>query len=227
MRSVRSRGALAAAVALTMCLGPDVAVGQGGEQRAAGPVGATTATPPAWVAWQALYQLLSVGDRSPAMVERMVVRRAGLTGTEAAALLTAGRRYLEAIARIDADARAEVDRRWGADLPGVLAARPPREGAAPSTERPVLLAAGKTLLQMARDSGMYAEIEAKKQEALAAHLREVDIAIGSAARAAVAAWIASAIAPRIATAESGTRVAPPVERAPGPAGVRVIESFRR
>src|SRR5262245_28373294 len=69
------------------------------------------------------------GQQAPALLNEMLTSKFDLTSPETAALLSAGDSFRAVLSRIDADAKAEVARRYGADRPtGIARTGPPPSG---------------------------------------------------------------------------------------------------
>jgi len=149
--------------------------------------------------------------RSPDQVRKFLVDRFGLNAAQTSALLNAGQLFLAEIQRIDQDARAEAAKRYKW-VPSDT--KPPAPGTA--TKRPA--APQKSVRERAIADGLYAQIEARKQEAVTKHLQTLTPSITSAKIQNIDQYIKSSIVPRVKTATVdpksavGTREAPP--RAP-------------
>jgi hypothetical protein len=206
MRPARSTFALVAGVALAVLTGPDAAIGQGSGRIVVVPP-PTTESVADWIAWKVFYDGLSVATGTSTVgADQILAKRFGLGNVGAAALRAVGQTYVQDIDRIDAAARAEIDRRWGMDLP--RAANGTRRNPDGGPPRAVMIEPGKTLRQMARESGLYDEIEAQKATALAAHLSSLNQAVGNTTRASIAEWVQTVLAPRIRRADGGVQVGP-------------------
>src|SRR5262245_55738903 len=69
---------------------------------------------PNWLAWKVFHDSFAFSARqSGVQVEEMLASRFDLTPAEATALLAAGRTFVGAIQRIDTDAKAQADTRYG------------------------------------------------------------------------------------------------------------------
>lgn len=161
---------------------------------------------PDWLAWKAFHQSLAFyQSRSNDKVSRMLAVRFGVKGGDETTLLQAGQSYVKTIDSIDADARADVRARWGAKripkLPNAANGRAPA-----MSNPPIVLERGKTLVQMARESGMYDRVEAQKNAALVAYLQDIRQALGPATSARLAKWVQSSVAPQITVGERSITV---------------------
>lgn len=108
------RIAIVSALALLSCL--SVSSGQAVRASAAPRPSETSETVvvPAWMAWRAFHDSLKFYSRqSVTAVNDMLAQKFGLTATEATTFMNAGESFLAALERIDADARAEVQARYG------------------------------------------------------------------------------------------------------------------
>lgn len=159
---------------------------------------------PDWLMWKVFHESLAFyRNRSPQQVEAMLHERAGMASGQASALHAAGALYVAAIERIDADARAEIQARYGNKLPRRPGSDPPPP---PPVDRPVdarpaiTLEPGKTLLQMARESGLYDSVEASRQAALSAHVQQLGQVLGAAAFGRVQIFVETTVRPQIGMA---------------------------
>lgn len=214
-RSIRLR--LAAILGLAVLTTAPAAIGQ------AVPA-APSAAAPDWLAWRVFHEaLVHYTARSQVETDRMLAKRFGLGSFDAARLRAAGRGYLDEINRLDESARAEVDRRWGIDMPAGFTDRRPAlpDGSAAPGSRPVLIEPGKTLLEMARESGLYDEVETQKESVLAAHLVTLTQTIGVAAQGSIDVFVRTVVSPQVKTADVGLRVVPPSRESRG------SDTFRR
>lgn len=211
-----SRGCLCFIVAVL--LASRVGFGQAARQPASPAAGSGSPDPssvPTWLAWKVFHDSLAFyGRQSISQVNGMLTSQFGLDSAETAALLNARQPFLAAIERIDTDARAEVQTRYGTDRrpPADLPRPSPGRVAGPApSERPIVRESGKTLRDMVRESGLYDQVEEKKRAALAAHLAELERAISPAKLARIGEWVQTSVAPRVKTVERGSRV-PGVDR---------------
>lgn len=154
---------------------------------------------PDWMAWEmfqrsvAFYQREALSKAAPAKpaapksglfsekrlnsFELSMKRQFGLTPEKAADLIQFGQAYLAALRAIDAEARAESIRRY---------------------RLPVNSTQGsKTVLQRAKEDGLYAQVEQKKQTALAIHLQNLSNKFPVDNVAKIGQWVRGTVAPRI------------------------------
>ena len=118
------------------------------------PVGASTDPAiPAWLAWKVFHESLTFYARqSTAPVDKMLGGQFGLTTAEAAALMGAGQSFIQEIERIDSDARAEVQARYGSSP---AAPRNPQRSIPVFPAGTIFREPGKTLRDMVVESGLY------------------------------------------------------------------------
>jgi hypothetical protein len=151
---------------------------------------------PEWLAWRVFHSSLAFyRGRSEAALETMLRERLGLGPGEAAVLYSAGARYLATEDRLEAEARLALQARFGTTLPAPLAAL--RPGDAPPPGAVMRLEPGKTLLEMAKERGVYDLAEQRKQAALAAHLSELTAVLGAPAVSRLSAFVQSDVAPHV------------------------------
>jgi hypothetical protein len=166
-----------------------------------------------WLAWKVFHESLTFyGEQSAAALDAMLSRRTGLDHAEAALLLKAGQSFVATIDSIDADAKAEVQRRYGTSS---------RAGA----RQTIRLERGKTLLEMVRESGLYDRIEKRKQAAVSAYIGQLQRAFAPAKLARVTTLVQTTVAPRIFTIDRGTPV-PGVDRSASGTGGYVSRESR-
>jgi hypothetical protein len=147
-----------------------------------------------WLVWKVFHNSLTFySERSADALNAMLNRQAGLGETEAALLVKAGQSFVATIDGIDADAKAEVQRRYGTTS---------RAGGRPT----IAIERGKTLLEMVRESGLYDQIEQRKRAARAAHIGRLQRAIAPTRLSRVATLVQTAVAPRIFATDRGAPV---------------------
>ena len=160
---------------------------------------------PDWLAWKVFHQSLAFYEaRSHAQVADMLASQFGLTGAETAMVSNVGQEFVAAMERIDSEAKAEVQARYGSVGPPVGLPRPTNRQEAGSSGAPMARQPAKTLLDKVRESGFYGQVEAEKRAALAAHLGELTGALGPAKMARIGEWVQTSVAPRIKTFNRGT-----------------------
>jgi len=120
--------------------------------------------------------------------ELSMKRQFGLTPEKAADLVQVGQAYLAALQNIDHEARTEAMHRYG---------RP-----APSSER------SKTVHERAKEDGLYAEVEQKKQAALASYLQKLSSKFQPTDVAKMGQWVRTSVAPQITITHDAIK--PPV-----------------
>lgn len=171
-----------------------------------------TSAIPAWLAWRAFHDsLLYYGQRSRA-VNTMLDEKFGLTAREIGALRNAGERFLQAMSRIDADARAMVQARYGSDR-RPNAVRPPARPTLPDRERPIVLERGKTLREMVQASGLFDAIEEQKTAELTSHLADLERTIAPAKLRWIEDFVLREVASHVIVVDRGIPVGgiPPLE----------------
>ncbi len=217
--SVRQIVRCTACLALAVLSGPVESAAQTGPRAGIVADGASNpASVPAWLAWTVFHHGLTTNAQtSGASVDLTLAVQFGLDAAEASALRAAGPRFAAAIARIDSDARATVQARYGTDRrPRRVTRAPGRDAVAAeaASERPIVLERGKTLLDMVRASGLYAQVESRKDVALAQHVAELQRALDAESFARLRLWVLGPIASNIRVVDRG-RPAPPVDRSAG------------
>ena len=194
---------LTVAVLVAMSVVPDLALGQAGSQ----PGSQASTAVPAWLAWKVFHESLTFyRTRSGAQVNDMLAAQFGLDGADAAVLSNVGQEFVAAMERIDSEAKAEVQARYGSVGPPVGLPRPTTGQEAGSSGATMVRQPAKTLLDKVRESGLYDQVEAKKRAALAAHLGELTGALSPAKMARIGEWVQTSVAPRIKTFDRGTPV---------------------
>jgi hypothetical protein len=189
-----SRGFIAVSVVTVVLLAVDVHPGKAVQRTASppSPPSSTNNTTPPWLAWKVFHEsLIFYSRQSMDQVADVVHLQAGLDRGKAAALLTAGRTFVAALDRIDADARNEVQRRYGVDK------APPRDRSA--TSRPILVRPGKTVYQMVVEDGLYAQVERDKHAALERHLAELSRLLGVDTVTELDRFVSTTVAPHVTT----------------------------
>jgi hypothetical protein len=151
-----------------------------------------------WLAWKVFHDSFAFYARqSGAQVEEMLASRFDLTPAEAAALLAAGRTFVGAIQRIDADAKAQADTRYGRL---VRPARPLNTAGARSRwSGPRPPGPEKSRRERAIEDGLYAAVEARKEAALTEHTTALAGQLDPVKFARVADWVNTSVAPGITT----------------------------
>jgi hypothetical protein len=138
-----------------------------------------------WVGWRVFHEsLVRNSQRADDRSNDLLAKQLGLTKAQTTRLTQIGEAYLAEIRSIDAFASAEARRRYG---------RP---------ERPVLLKTKpqqppKSVLEQAIDDGLYAEIEAKKQAVLTAHMQTIARELNSGAADRIAGHVQTKVSPNI------------------------------
>jgi hypothetical protein len=107
--------------------------------------------------------------------ELSMKRQFGLSPEKAASLVQSGQEYLAVLRKIESEARAESMRRY----------------------RNNLALRSKTVLELAKEDGLFAEVEQKKQVALAAHLHVLSSKFQTSEVAKLGQWVRDSVAPRI------------------------------
>jgi hypothetical protein len=153
---------------------------------------------PNWLAWKVFHDSFAFYARqSGVQVEEMLASRFDLTPAEATALLAAGRTFVGAIQRIDTDAKAQADTRYGRL---VRPARPPNAaGARIRWSGPRPRGPEKTRRERAIEDGLYAAVEARKEAALTEHTAALAGQLDAVKFARVAEWVNTSVAPQITT----------------------------
>lgn len=172
-------------------------------------------TVPAWVAWRVFHERLVYfrQQRSPQQVTQSLITQFGLNPGQAASVLNGGDAFVRALERIDDDAKAEVRKRY----PDAVRSDPGRPTVSQTrpAERP------KSVRERAIADGLYAEVEAKKEAALADHLTNLGRDVGAARLQQITTHVQTVIASRIRTFAAppsgpGTRGLPPGLTRPTP-----------
>jgi hypothetical protein len=148
---------------------------------------------PEWMAWKAFQDSLRFYARqSSAAVNNMLTANFGLSNTECRALLVSGELFVSAFDRIDADARAELQARYRP-----IAPRNPRHHLPAFPPGTIVLPPGKTLRDLAVETGLYERVEQLKQELLTRHVEELKREIGSVKVNSIRDWVETNIRPKI------------------------------
>jgi hypothetical protein len=147
---------------------------------------------PDWMAWRVFHDgLASYFQRSGDTGNSMLAKKFGLTSADAQTLLTAGQAFVEAIKRIETDARTEAQRRYG----NAVTPRSAPTGPIPRSAMPLQ----KSFRERAMEDGLYAQVEGRKQAALNSHIQELRRELDGAKVDRVQAWVQASVAPRIKT----------------------------
>ncbi len=169
---------------------------------------------PAWVQWRVFYERLAYFNKQgpPQRVMQSLSTQFGLNQGQAASLLNAGDALVRALERIDDDAKAEGRKRYP-DAVRSDPARPALSNARPA-EGP------KSIKERAIADGLFAEVEARKRDALADHLAKLGRDVGAAKLQQITTHVQTTIASRIRTFAApsgpGTRGLPPGLTRPAP-----------
>jgi hypothetical protein len=165
-----------------------------------------SAAVPDWMVWRAFQESLRFYARqSSAALNDMLAQRFGLTATERTALLSAGESFLTTIDRIDSEARAELQARYRPRAPRNPARRLPEFPPGVVFRQP-----GKTVRDLAIESGLYTKVEQKKEALLTAHFQMLERAVTQRKLALMSEWVRTNVRPSIKTAERGIS-GPPIE----------------
>ena len=148
---------------------------------------------PAWVGWRVFHERLASANKKPgAQVAQQPGRQFGLTTAQTAALMSSGQSFIAAIQRIDDEATAEARKRY----PDAFRPERPRPTITESTPR----APQNSVRERAIADGLYAEVEAGKQAALAEHLAELGKGIGGAKLDQIRTYVQTSVTPRLKNA---------------------------
>jgi hypothetical protein len=151
---------------------------------------------PGWLAWKVFHEsLIFYSRQSIDQVNDVLRLHVGLEPPAVRTLLNAGQAFAGALDRIDAAARAEVQRRYGSD-------KQPPPGHQ-SSSRPIVRRPGKTLQQMAVEDGLYAQVESEKNAVLARHLADLTRSLGVENTVQLGRFVNTAVAPHIKTFVEG------------------------
>lgn len=146
---------------------------------------------PSWLVWRAFYDSLAFyGKRTANQDTRIVSENFSLTPVQASALLSAGRSFLGDVQRIDEEAKLEAAKRYK---------YAPAQTGPPSAGSPKQrkVAPPKSIRERALEDGLYAQVEAKKQAALANHMKALRLDIGSPKVDQINTFVEISIAPHI------------------------------
>jgi hypothetical protein len=144
-----------------------------------------------WKAWRVFHESLRFyAHQSSAALNDMLAQRFGLTATERTALLSAGESFVTTIARTESEARAELAARYRPPAPRNPARRVPEFPPEAIFRQP-----GKTVREMAIESGVYAKFEQRKEALLAAHIRQLEWAIAPPKLALIGEWVQANVRP--------------------------------
>ena len=156
----------------------------------------STAVAP-WMAWRVFQESLRFYARqSSAALNDMLAQKFGLTATERTALLSAGESFVTTIAQIDSEARAELAARYRPAAPRNPARRLPEFPPGVIFRQP-----GKTIRDLAIESGLYAKFEQRKEALLATHMQQLARAIAPPKLALIGEWVQANVRPSIKAAE--------------------------
>ena len=151
-------------------------------QQSAPSIVATQTAVPDWLTWKVFHQSLNrYSEKSTAKTTELFKEQFGVAAKASPAVLALGQSFVATLDRIDADAKKELDRRYGMDLPPLpsnVIERFASKGVKPP-RRTLKLRPGKTLRQMAIDDGLDAEFTRQKEAALARHLTALRQVLGS------------------------------------------------
>jgi hypothetical protein len=161
-----------------------------------------------WLVWRTFHRSLEFYGRDFADdVTKLLAGRAGLTRSESAELLVAGKDYLDHLSRIDAEARQEIEVRFPPNIvdrrfvPTVPTERPPP--AARHVPPAALMRKGggeaPELYRKLVAEGFVARVEQQRQEALRAHLERLERAVGGKKVAGLRDWMSVDVAPNVKT----------------------------
>jgi hypothetical protein len=169
------------------------------------PVGDTPASEPApeWEAWKGLYENLDA-EGVQLTIATHQLERAGLDGSDAAAVRGAGDEYLRGLTRIDGDMLREIGERYG----GPVDARDPVTGVTlppsgvmmiggrsglPAVQIDPRALGGKTLQEVLEADGLISRVDAQKAALLQTHFDTLARSIGAAKLAALQRVVRSEI----------------------------------
>jgi hypothetical protein len=170
------------------------------------------ATVPEWVAWRVFHdQVLTASGPARTALDQMLGTRVALTPQQQQAVRASSATYLATMEAIDREARATIAARYGQDLPTPSTDAPGTRAAGP-VRRVVVVPAGKTLLEVVKESGLYAEVEQQHAAALTAHLADLRKTIGAEPLARLTQVIQTTVRPAI----QRTNTRPPQ---PAPSGL--------
>jgi len=157
----------------------------------------------AWVGWRVFHERLVSAHKKPgAQVAQQLGRQFGLTTAQTAVLMSSGQSFIAAIQRIDDEATAEARKRY----PDAFRPERPRPTITKSTPR----GPQNSVRDRAIADGLYAQVEAKKQAALAEHLAGLGKGFEAAKLEQVRTYVQTSVTPRIkmAAIPQGTRPTP-------------------
>jgi hypothetical protein len=114
----------------------------------------------------------------------------GITPEQSAILLNHGNTFLQALERIQTDAKAEVDRRYNTPAARAARVRGPQ----------------KTIRERTKEDGLDAQVQTQRQTALDAHLQNLSRDLPPASVAKLHAWVRTKVAPQITIMTEEPRV---------------------
>jgi len=141
---------------------------------------------PTWLAWREFHASLSAFQQRSIDINKLLQSKFGLTDTQVSAVVSAGQSFLASIQRIDTDAKAEALRRYPDLISPRISHRPIRRSSTSSTLR-----------DRAIKDGLYAEVEGKKEVALAKHLQSLALTLGPQKLDVVRNWVQTSISPNV------------------------------
>ncbi|HVX90164.1 MAG TPA: hypothetical protein VHC20_00780 [Candidatus Paceibacterota bacterium] len=182
-----------------------------------GPASQSAQPAPDWSVWRAFYGSLRYYSRkSPDLVKELLTGNIGLGDAQAALLLSMGEQYLNDMDRLDANARAELTRRYPArDVIPQEALRnvhrlKVRQGlGAPPPESIPQTPQGLYLQQQMAVDGLDKQFDAEKMQALAHHQQQLMQAMGTERFAALDTWIRQNVAGSVKVFKYATPVPMP------------------
>jgi hypothetical protein len=130
-------------------------------------------------------------QKSPDNLKKALAKRFGLTAAQAAHLINTGKSLKADFDRIDEETKKEIAKRYKYKYAPVQSGRPANPGT--SARRPA--AHQKSVFELAREDGLYTEVEGKKQAALAAHFTALGLDAATLER--ITKYVQSSILPQI------------------------------
>jgi len=159
------------------------------------------AAAPSWMAWKVFHDsLVFYSQRPGSQLNKMLAAQYGLGSAEAQLLMSAGQTYLDAIKRIEMDAKAEAQRRYGNAVP---ASSPPKEPVRRSS------ISDKSVRERALEDGLYAQVEAVKQAVLDGHIRTLQAKLDALQFDRIRQWVENSVTPRIKILTAPSQALPP------------------
>lgn len=156
---------------------------------------------PTWLSWRVFHEAVAFSTRGESLTA--IEQKFGLTTPEATRLRGAGASYTAALDRIDVDARAALKAQVSKPL---KAPRNPKRRLPEFPPGTIIHDRSKSLRTLAIESGLYAEVEAKKAAALAKHMEAIHRAIPPEKLVVISDWIRTDVTPNIKVAETGIPV---------------------